>query len=206
MLYLFLEAQVVYMDIGNIKELDVKEAIRNCGTEEVFINLLGDYCRLIDWKADKIEQCLAENMIKDYVTEVHAMKSNSRLIGAMDLCGLFYHLEHLGKENDTERLKRDTAEIIRYFRSYKEILKQYISDEEKKEEASTDEIVRCLQKIHDAIEAFDLDEADEVMKRLDSFSVSGELAAQMETLHMYLSDVAMEEILEFTEKMIRQLA
>lgn len=77
--------------------LNVSEGTKNCGSKKLFLELLGDFYKLIELKSTKLEKCLADGMIKDYTIEVHALKNTARMIGAMELSDLFYQMEQLEK-------------------------------------------------------------------------------------------------------------
>lgn len=183
--------------------IDVSEGIKNSGSQELLISLMGDFYTVIDSKANKIEKCLADNLIRDFTIEVHALKSNSRLIGAMELSEEFKELEELGNAEDIEALKIKTPKVLTHYRSYKELLKAYKKDNnDKLREASLEEINMYLNGIHDGVEAFDLDMVDEAMNKLEECKLSDDCNDLMEELRVAVSDVAMEDIIRITETMI----
>ena len=189
-----------------IAGLNVLEGMKNSGTKELFFSLLGDFYKLIDMKSVKMEKCLADELIKDYTIEVHALKNTARMIGAMELSKWCYELEMAGNRADMEKLNRETPEMLQLYRSYKEILKPYakLQNEEKKE-VSKKEMIAALQELRDAIDMFDLDKADDIMKELEQYRFSEELEPLLEELRAYVADVAMEEIMATAEKMIESL-
>ncbi len=193
-------------ELPEIEGLDTKEGIKNSGSVELFMNLLGDFYKLIDAKSNKIESCLAEELIRDYTIEVHALKNTSRMIGAVNLSEQFWNLEQLGNANDLEELKKETPKVLALYRSYKPILKPY-GDKLRTElkEAKIDEIIMYLQGMHEAIEGFDLDAADQAMNELEECRLPDSCQIPMENLRVAVADVAMENILEITEEMIALL-
>ncbi len=106
-----------------IEGLDVAAGIENSGSKELFISLLGDFYKLIDQKASKIEKCLADGMLRDYTIEVHALKNTARMIGALELSEKFYHLEQLGNAGEQKVLEIETPDVLTLYRSYKPILR-----------------------------------------------------------------------------------
>ena len=68
-----------------IDKLDVSEGVKNCGSYPLFMNLLGDFYKLIDIKSNRIEELLNTNNIREYVVEVHNLKNTTRMIGALEL-------------------------------------------------------------------------------------------------------------------------
>ncbi len=193
-------------ELSEIEGLDTKEGIKNSGSVELFMNLLGDFYKLIDAKSNKIESCLAEELIGDYTIEVHALKNTARMIGAVNLSEQFWNLEQLGNVNDLEAIKKETPKVLALYRSYKPILKPY-GDKLRTElkEAKIDEIIMYLQGMHEAIEGFDLDAADQAMNELEECRLPDSCQIPMENLRVAVADVAMENILEITEEMIALL-
>lgn len=192
--------------LSEIEGIDVKEGIKYSGTKEMFISLLGDFYKLIDTKADKIETCIAEGLIKDYTIEVHAMKNTSRMIGAKELSQQFWQLEQYGNAQNETAIREETPKVLEHFRSYKKILKQYgTMQETQKREVSGEEIIMYLEGIQEAVEGFDLDAADGAMEKLEECKLPEKCIPLLESLRVSMADVAMEEIIETTKKMIEIL-
>ncbi len=188
-----------------IEGLSVTEGLENCGTKELFLSLLGDFYKLIEMKAVKIEKCLADGMIRDYTIEVHALKNTARMIGAMQLSADFYRLEQLGNQEDTESLLRETPAVLELYRSYKPILKPYAESETEKKVVDKAVVIEVLLKIKDAMDCFDLDGADAALKELEEYQLPEHLQDNMETLRAYVADVAMEDVMRLTEEMAAEL-
>ncbi|MDE7211747.1 MAG: response regulator, partial [Lachnospiraceae bacterium] len=189
--------------LPQIEGLDVIEGIKNSGTKELFISLLGDFYKLIDIKATKIEKCLSDGMIRDFTIEVHALKNTARMIGAMELSGMFLELEQLGNQEDVAAITEKTPKALKLYRSYKPILKPYGQAQESgKREAPKEELIGILEKIRGAMEGFDLDGADAALKELEECRMPEACTTQMEQLRAYVADVAMEEVMELADAMI----
>ena len=189
-----------------IDGIDISEGIKNCGSEKLFYELLGDFYKLIDSKSDKLLKCLEDNLIKDYTIEVHALKNTARMIGAMELSQLSFELEKLGNAKDVEAIKEKSPAHIELYRSYKDKLKAY--GENKSEDTvtvSVEEIKNILTRIHDAMDTFDLDEADAAMKELEGCELPDNIKAKCQELSVYVSDVAMEEVIKLTEEIRDEL-
>ena len=193
-------------EILQIEGINVEEGIKNLGSKEFLLELLGDYCNLIDSKALKIEKYLADERIKDYTIEVHALKSSSRLIGALDLSGEFRYLEDLGNAEDIEKIQEETPKVLAHYREYKTYLAPYAARYEmEKKEVPKEEILMYLRGIQEAIEGFDLDTADAAMEKLEECRLPEECIPLMEKLRPLFADVAMEDIISVADKMIALL-
>lgn len=184
--------------LGNI---DKAEGIRCCGTEKLWQELLGDFYKLIDMKAGKIEQCVADGLIRDYTIEVHALKNTARMIGDKELSEWFHRMEDCGNAGDEVTIREETPKLLEAYRSYKPILEPFArTQNEALEECTPGQLREILQTIHDAADAFDLDGADAAMKKLESCRIPDVCQEKMETLRVYLADVALMEVMELTDE------
>lgn len=197
------------VDTGEILEiegLNVAAGIENSGTKELFISLLGDFYKLIDQKATKIEKCLADGMIRDYTIEVHALKNTARMIGALELSEKFYQLEQLGNANEQKVLEEETPDVLTLYRSYKPILEPYgRMQEQDKQEVPVEDMIHRLEQLRDAIDSFDLDGADEAMHAIEGYAFPENCQSRIEELSAYVADVAMEEVMNLTEQLMEEL-
>ncbi len=194
------------IQLPEIAGLDVREGIKNSGSPEMFFKMLGEFYKLIDTKASKIEQCLAEGMIRDYTIEVHGLKTASRTIGASELSEFFRQMEQSGNAEDHETLERETPKLLEMYRSYKEILEPYGRTEDKqKQTVSSEELMQILQDLCEAVDSFELDRIDKAYDQLESCSVSDDLADLMGKLRVFVADVAMEDIVNTCHVMMEHL-
>lgn len=200
------QKEVSEQELPVIEGLDVAEGIKNSGSLELFTNLLGDFYKLIDLKATKIEKCLADGMIRDYTIEVHALKNTARMIGALELSELFYKMEQCGNAQDVETITRENPAIMELYRSYKPILEPYgKANEQEKKEVPKAEIIGALDRLNAAMDSFDLDGADAALAELEEYRLPEELGSYMEELRAYVADVAMEDVMNTGKKMIEVL-
>lgn len=190
-----------------IEGLNVAEGIQNCGSEELFLELLGDFGRLIDMKCEKLENLLAGHMLRDYTIEVHALKNSARMIGATELSQLFFRMEQLGNEENLEEIEKNMPKLLSLYRSYKPILGKYIRTQtEERINVSYGEMRDALLRLQNAMDQFDIDEADRQMKLLETYRFPDGLQPMLEKLGAYMADVAMEDVTELARKMMEALA
>ena len=179
-----------------------EEGVNHCGSKAALMKTIRIFYRTIDSKANKIEQCLKEGLISDYVIEVHALKSSALLIGAVPLSEAAKELEDYGKQGKTEVLEEKTPDVLTLYRDLKNILRPYAEKEEDaKKEFSDWEWITALQQIHQCIEQFDLDGVDQIMEQLEEYQVPECIRESMDQLRVYVADVSMEEIMELTDTM-----
>lgn len=183
--------------------IDSALGIRCCGGQEMWLNLLGDFYRLIEPKATKLEKCLADGLIRDYTIEVHALKNTARMIGAAHLSDRFHYMEDCGNAENLAAIQNETPDILREYRAFKEILRPYGEEQNsEKEETSLETLKKLLQALHDAMDQFDLDAADEAMGELERYRLPQECEPFMEKLRVGMADVMMEEVMQTAQEML----
>lgn len=191
----------------SIGDLNIEAGIENSGGRKAFLRLLGDVYQIIDTKSRKIEECIENEMIKDYTIEVHALKNSVRLIGALELSDQFLECEKMGHDEDREGIRRLTPEVLQKFRALKEVLEPYgAAENNEKQEVSSAKLVDILTRIRTAMDGFDLDGADAAMRELDAVHIPEELRSDYEELRIAVSDVAMEEVLAVSDRMLEKLS
>lgn len=163
-----------------------------------------DYYRLIDAKAEKIQELWEHRQLRDFTIEVHGLKSSSRLIGADHLGEQFYRLEKLGNEENLEEIEKLLPEIIKEFLEYKKVLQPYIIEEEKVMR-SKEEILQILQKMKDSADIFDMDQVDAFMSHLRNSALPDDLKAVVRNLDTYIADVDLEQIIIVVTELMEEV-
>lgn len=154
----------------------------------------------------KIEQCLKEQLIKDYTIEVHALKSSALLIGAPGLSEAAKELEMYGNAQNLAALEEKTGPMLAIYRSLKSLLRPYVEDNESsKKEVSSDDWITVLEQMHQCVEQFDMDGVDHAMETMETFQTPDKLKDLMEQLRVCVADVEMEEIMKLTDTMVNLL-
>lgn len=186
--------------------IDAAEGIRCSGNENLWRSLLGDFYKLIDVKANKIEKCLADDLIRDYTIEVHALKNTARMIGAGKLSEWFHRMEDCGNAGDVETIRQETPELLAEYRGFKEVLRPYgeVQNEEKRE-VSVEELTELLLKVRDSMNQFDIDGVDEAMRELEKCRMPKGYEQYLDQLRVYVADVMMEEVIHTADEMIQML-
>ena len=189
-----------------LEGINPQAGIKACGSEKMWFSLLGDFYKQIAVKMQKLEKCLADDMIRDYTIEVHALKNTARMIGAGHLSDWFYRMEQCGNAGDIDTIRKETPELLKEYHSFKEILRPYgEAQDQEKREASKDELIALLVKMRDAMDGFDLDSADEAMQELEKCRIPAGCESMMDSLRVGISDVMMEEVMQTADEMIEAL-
>ncbi len=160
----------------SIEGLDTATAIERLGSADLFMTVLKEYFISIDKKADTIQQYYEAGSIHSYTVEVHALKSASRQIGAMELADTAAALEQAGNEGNTELIREKTMPMLEVYRSLKGVLAPQfpeLADKELKA-ATNEDIVPLLDKLSQALEFFDTLQIDEAVEEMSGFSFPDE--------------------------------
>lgn len=147
--------------------IDVKIGLSYMGNSlSTYLDILAVYVNKGKDKAKLIDRLLVERDWKNYVIEVHALKSSSLSIGAKELSELAKELELSGKAGDHGYIEEHHAKVAELYRQViadgERILAEYGKAEQKEEKAVPDEekngeLAPVLEKIRQACEEFDGD-------------------------------------------------
>ncbi|MDD7642294.1 MAG: PocR ligand-binding domain-containing protein [bacterium] len=157
----------------NIPELDVKEAVRLIGSVSIYKDVLNQYYKNIEKKKQVIKASYESGDWERYTTEVHALKSSSRQIGAVELGALAEKLEMAGKARDMGVIMENTVDLLEKYEAIKETLTPYFSTSEENQntiERSDEEIRDTLQQLKEAIADLDSTTIEELIQTLTSVS------------------------------------
>jgi HPt (histidine-containing phosphotransfer) domain-containing protein len=185
----------------NIPDINIEIAIKNSGSEELFLELLGDVYKLMDEKISMVESYLEQGNIPNYTIEVHSLKTTCRMIGAMDLGEDFFFLEKLGKDNNLEEIQKQTPAILDSFRALKPLLEPFaIKNNVSQKSYNKDAIFAVLDKLIYAVNDFDLGTAESSAKELLSYEFQGQIAKQIQSLDELIANLDYDEAKELASQ------
>ncbi|MCR5763549.1 MAG: PocR ligand-binding domain-containing protein [Treponema sp.] len=158
----------------NIVDLDTAAAIKLLGNEKIFLKILKEYYRLIDSKSNSIQSHFNNSDWENYTIEVHALKSSSKQIGAMQLSDMAAALEKAGKAGDITYIKEHNEETLEKYRSYKKFLEPYCAEQQEEQKKKPEGNVQTLRKefenIRKAAMDLDMDILEEACKKISEYS------------------------------------
>lgn len=92
--------------------INIEQGISYCGDMEGFREIIGIYHSEGPKRGRQLQHFFEEQDWKNYVIAVHALKSNSKGIGAWELAELAQGLESAGKENRIEYILEQHGELM----------------------------------------------------------------------------------------------
>ena len=168
--------------------LDTERGLLHCGTEETYLDTLTIYAKNAAAAADEIEGLWSAGDVGNTTVKVHALKSMSRTIGALELGALAEKLELAGKAGDTQTLSAELGELLRRFRALGTALAPLLaSGEPRADDASLPLISEdALREAYDSLREFaasmDSDSAAYVLSYLDGFRLPEDERGRVERL------------------------
>lgn len=161
----------------SIKGLDTTTALSFLGSEELFWSVLEEYYNAIPKKIALIKEYEETEEWKHYTVEVHALKSASKQVGAMDLSVKALELENAGNALNSQLIHAKTDALLKQYAEYYQILKPYFANKKKSSKLSSQNPPITKQALKDAfahmataIDDLDMDAMEAVAKELSSYS------------------------------------
>ncbi|MCR5403296.1 MAG: response regulator [Butyrivibrio sp.] len=184
--------------LGSIEGIDIKEALKNCGSREILEEVLADFAYTIDTKADNIEKYALEKDYRNYTVAVHALKSSARLTGAMKLSEDAAYLEECGNNENEAEIASKTPQLLELYRSYNRKLSLFLDNGGKDDlpEIQRDELEGAYKDMKELLEAYDFDTADGIMKMLSEYRVPQDCQEKYELVKRLMADVDRDRLLE----------
>lgn len=182
-----------------IGDLDTESALQLLGSEDLLWMVLKDYYTVIDKKIELIKSYQQNEEWKNYTTEVHALKSASKQIGAMELSEKAAALEKAGNNLDIAMIQERTDDMLEQYRGYQTLLAPYFAEEEKEEKAPSDLpaidkdlLKEILHTLSEAVTNLDLDQLEQSVQELSNYTLEETHAALFKKLKTAVEELDFE--------------
>ena len=135
-----------------IPNLDVKIAISNSGSEEAFLSVLKIYYDSYPSKTEELNNYFDNEDWDNYTVKIHALKSSSRLVGAIELGDRAEKLEMAGKEGDIDYIKNNHAHAMQQYKDISDSLSDKFGTDEKSDLPAIDDAT--LSELYEGLSEF----------------------------------------------------
>ena len=192
----------------SIEGLNVETAMKLLGNEKLFWAVLKEYYRVIDKKYNLIKEYEQKEQWKEYTIEVHALKSSSRQIGALELAAVAERMEKAGNAKDAALIHETTPSMLESYYKYKGILTPYFeeqSGEQNGKQAEKNDLQDFFTQMKEALDNLDMDAMEEVVKSMNQYSYDGDQKKLFDDLKNAVEDIdteKCEEVLSEWEKLL----
>lgn len=192
----------------SIAGLNVKKAMEFLGNEELFWSVLKEYYRVIDKKSTMISEYEQKEKWKEYTVEVHALKSASRQIGALELAQVAEQMEAAGNAGNAALIHKITPGMLEEYTFYKGILAPYFVKQEEAQNgraAEMGEMSELFDQMKEAMDNLDMDAMEEVIKNMSQYSYSDAQRGIFERLKNAVEDIDTEKCEEIIAEWKKEL-
>ncbi len=110
------------ISIDSIPGVDYQEGIRNSGNEDTYKALIEVFKNSIIPSHDELCGYFDSEDWSNYTVKVHALKSSSRLIGALSLSDEAKDLEMAGKSSDIEFIRENHSKLMEHLLSFEPLI------------------------------------------------------------------------------------
>ncbi len=186
------------------KGISVTEGISYTGSSEKYVSALQRYFRGYESNKKALEDFLSSGDMDGYSIKAHSLKSNSRMIGASALGGVFEELELAAKEGKAEFVGSRTKEamelygrVIEAIRPFGEMEKVTAGDEISAEEAR-----ETAGKLLGALDDFDDELSAALAAKLEGYPFRITQRQKLKEAAGYISDFSYDEAAELIKEII----
>ena len=159
--------------LPHIPELNMQEALKMLGSEELFMTILADYYHAIPKKLKLIQAYRDKEEWHNYTVEVHALKSASKQIGADELADMAAALEAAGNAGEIDIILHNTDDALSMYAHLHEILAPFFPEKrevEGKPPITADILTGVFDEMRQAIDDLDMDKMEDTIHTLDGYS------------------------------------
>jgi len=207
--------ETISLEDDGLKNLiDIKTALLYTGGNiQAYMNILSSYLGRGMDKLEQIRDLYQNKEWKNYIVEVHALKSSSLAIGAKNLSELAKELESAGREENYGLLAEKTESMLNL---YKEVLlagQMFLEKNTKKNDAASDtteinknKLLCILERIQKAGESFDSDSILDACEEAFRYAYLGKpLKPYFENVKTAIEDFEYEEACRNAALIIQKL-
>ena len=173
--------------IFHLDEIDVGSGLAHCGSGDSYMATLKMYLDTAEKNACDIENYWAAKDIKNTTIKVHALKSTSRVIGALNLGEFAARLEKAGDQGDTETLDKELGHLVSDYRKLAKDLEPLNEDNGLGE--NDDRVLITPEKLAEAYKAIsefygslDFDSIVHIVESLKEYRVPEDEATRLDAI------------------------
>lgn len=176
----FLKAVGIEPDIG----------IEYTGREEKYLSTLKRFYKGYEDNLKKLKDSLDLENLNDFTIYVHALKSNARMIGALELGSLFETLEMGAKSGNKDIVSEFYDKALNMYKKTVEAIRPIgEADEEKaSDEISAGEAKAFADELLEALDDFDDDKASFLARKLSGYPFKPDYMEKLKEAEKYISE------------------
>ena len=171
----------------HLDEIDVNSGLAHCGNGKAYMTTLKMYLDTAPQNADEIENFWASKDIRNTTIKVHALKSTSRVIGALELGEYAARLEKAGDMGDTETLDRELSDLLSRYRKLAEDLKPLnehgeAGGDDTRPLITAEELREAFRALSEFCASFDFDSVVHIAESLEKYRIPEDEATRVDAI------------------------
>lgn len=191
--------------IYGIEAINVNTGCKYCGSDKVYMSTVEKYLESAEKNREDIERYWAAGDLKNTTVKIHALKSSSRLIGALKLGDFAERLEKAGDAGDTATLEKELGELLdqygrlvreleplQFYKKASEAAASGVADD--RPVMSEDELKKAYNDIRESCDSFDYDKVSEIVESLGKNRLPENEKGRFEALRKAVDDFDYEQI------------
>lgn len=170
----------------HLEELDVGSGLTHCGNGESYMATLKMYLDTAAKNADDIEKFWAAKDIKNTTIKIHALKSTSRVIGALELGEFAAELEKAGDAGDSDTIDKELSELLAQYRKLASDLEPLNIREDPEADTrpliKADELDEAYRTLSEFCASYDFDSVVHVVQSLERYKIPEDEATRVDAI------------------------
>ncbi len=162
--------------------IDTQLGLQYTGSREKYVSALKRFYGAFAGNSEMLRKFIDSEDFDNYRVLVHALKSNSKMVGAMDLSSSFEAMEKAAEEGNTDYIKRNWEEILYKYGEFAQLIKP-IGEADIEKPADEIEGERALELSKELLEALDDFDDEKSLKKAKELSGYPFRLSQKESLN-----------------------
>lgn len=184
--------------------IDVNEGLGYTGGSDKYAAALQRYFRNYETNRRAVEELLAAGDVDGYTIKVHALKSNSKMIGANELAVSFEALELAGRRGDAAFLSENTPPTLASYAKLVELLRPIGEAETVRAagELDAEEAAQVAAGLLAALDEFDDELSAELAAKLSGYPFRPTQKEKLRAAARYIADFMYDEAAELIREIV----
>ncbi len=182
--------------------LDTKTGIDYTGSPEKYVSAVCRFYKNFEKNKSKIEEYHASIDYESYMITVHALKSNAKMIGALDLSKSFEDLETAARNNDIKTIDEKTSVTLLDYERLMEKLKpiEALGEVRVADEISGEEAKKVADSLLEALDDFDDELSKTLVQKLSGYPFRITQKEKLKEAETFVNDFMYDEAAEIIKE------
>ena len=175
--------------------IDIKTGIEYTGNKEKYVSALRRFFSSYDDNRKKTEGSFAKGDMEEYLITVHALKSNSKMVGALSLADAFEGLENAARNGDISFVISNNEKVMADYKRFVELIRPIgeADIEPPADEINGKRAREISQELLAALDDFDDELSMELAKKLWGYPFRLRQREKMNQAIKHISDFRYDE-------------